>query len=140
MKIIIFTLLFIGYSVCRSQDTIRYAINKKADTRLIKIGDSVSISLLPKEKNFQYRVVNVKLSFKRYDMKMLKTIKDTVINFPLKFNKNAIVFFKPGSFPIFKQAEALTITVGEIMKKNKKGETESVSNVLGREKELQVAK
>ena len=140
MKIIVFTLLCIGYTICKSQDVIRYAVNNNTDTHLIKMGDSISISILSKEKNVQYRVVNVKLSFKRYDMKMLKTIKDTLVTFPGKFSKNPIVFFKPGKFAVFKQADALTITAGEVIKKNKKGETESVSNVLGREKELQVAK
>jgi len=140
MKIIVFTLLCIGCSICKGQDIISYAINSNTDTHLIKIGDSISISILSKEKNIQYRVVNVKLSFKRYDMKMLKTIKDTLVTFPVKFSKNPIAIFKPGNFPMFKQAEALTVTAGGIIKKNKKGETESVSNVLGREKELQIAK
>ena len=71
---------------------------------------------------------------------MLKTIKDTLVTVPVKFSKNPVAFFKPGNFPMFKQAEELTITAGDLVKKNKKGETEIVSNVLGREKELQIAR
>ena len=141
MKITVFTLLFcISCYIGKSQDTIRYAVNGSTDTRLLRMEDSISISILSKEKNLKYRVVNVKLSFKRYDMKILKTIQDTVISFPVTFNKTPAVIFKPGSFPLFKQAEALTITAGDVIKKNKKGETEPAVNVLGREKHLQIVK
>ncbi len=141
MKSIVFILLLcVTFFIGKSQDTIRYAVNGSTDTRLLKMRDSISISIVSREKNLQYRVASVALSFKRYDMKMLKTIKDTVINFPARFKKNPAVVFKPGDFPMFKQAEALTITAGEVIKKNKKGKTETAVNVFGREKELQIVK
>ena len=141
MKNLFFSFLFcIACCFCKGQDTIRYAVNGSFDTRLIKMKDSISVSILSKEKKLQYRVVNVKLSFKRYDMKILKTIRGTVINFPQKFNKNPVVVFKPGDIPLFAQADALSITLGDIIKKNKKGKTDTAVNVLGREKEFQIVK
>lgn len=140
MKIILFISLFISSIVCKSQDTIRYAVNGNIETRLIKMKDSISINVFSKEKNLTYNITNVKLSFKRYEMKILKTIKDTVVNFTKVYNKNPVIVFNPGIFPIFKQADALTITVGDISKKNKKGKSETAVNVFGREKELQIVK
>ena len=141
MKSMIFSLLLcIAFCIGKSQDTIRYAVNGSTETRLLKMKDSISISILSREKNLQYRVANVTLSFKKYDMKILKTIGDTLISFPARFNKNPVVVFKPGNFRMFKQAEALTSTAGEVIKKNKKGKTETAVNVLGREKELQIVK
>ena len=141
MKIVVFTLLLCaGYCVCKAQDTIRYAVNGSTDTHLLRAKDSISISLFSKEKNLTYRVINVKLSFKMYDMKLLKLIGDTLISFPVKFNKNPAVVFKPGNYAMFKKADAITITAGDVIKKNKKGKTETAANVLGREKELQIVK
>ena len=141
MKNLFVSLLFcIGCCVCKGQDTIRYAIKGSFNTRLIKMNDSISVSIFSKEKNLQYRIVNVKLSFKRYDMKMLKTIRGTVINFPEKFSKNPVAIFKPGDIPIFAQADVLTITLGDVIKKNKRGKTDTAVNVFGKEKELQIVK
>lgn len=133
-------MLCLGCFLCKSQDTIRYAVNGSADTRLIKMKDSVSIRILSKQKNLLYRVVNVKLTFKFYDMKMLKTIGDTLISFPVKFRKNPVAVFNPGNIAMFKKAEALIITSGDIISKDKKGKTQTISGSLGKEREFQVVK
>lgn len=140
MKIILFISFCISCFFSKSQDTIRYAVNGSTETRLIKIKDSITINIFSKEKNLIYNITTVKLSFKRYDMKILKTIKDTIVSFSTAYNKNPVIVFKPGTFSLFKQADALSITAGDVIKKNKKGKTETLVNVFGREKELQIVK
>ncbi|MEO5783121.1 MAG: hypothetical protein ABIQ07_07615 [Ginsengibacter sp.] len=140
MKITFFILLLCSCFVCKSQDTIRYAVNGSTETRLIKMKDSVSINIFSKEKNLKYTITNLKLSFKKYDMKILKTIKDTVVSFPKVYHKNPVIVFRPITFSVFSQADALTISAGDVIKKTQKGKTETIVNVFGREKELQIVK
>lgn len=140
MKSVILSLICFACFACKGQDTLRYSVNGSTDTRLIKATDNISISIFGKEKNLQYRLVNVKVSFKRYDMKMLKSLGDTLITFPEKFSKNPVAVLKMGSFVVLKQADVITITAGEVIKKNKKGKKETATNVLGRQKEWQTVK
>ena len=140
MKIIFLTLLlFMACPFCKSQDRIVYTVNGSAETQLVKLKDEIIISGLSKEKNLQYRLVRVKLSFKKYDMKILKPVLDTVIVSPVKFSKKPVTI-KPDNFPAFKNCDELIITVSDVEIKTKNGKIQKLENVLGKEKEFHIVK